>query len=61
MKGLADLRTECTTPGAQDIEASNNRVIALEWLYRTFGRTNHTYTGLWQEYLKLKEQQAKEV
>jgi len=61
MKGLADLRTTCTTPGATDIEASNNRIITLEWLYRTFGRTDHTYTGLYQEYLKLKEQQEKEV
>lgn len=61
MKGLADLRTTCNTPGATDIEAANNRVIAMEWLYRTFGRTDSTYTGLWQKYLELKEQQAKEV
>ena len=61
MKGLADLRTTCTTPGATDIEASSNRVITLEWLYRTFGRTNHTYTGLYQEYLKLKEQQENKL
>ena len=61
MKGLADLRTTCNTPGATDIQAANNRVIALEWLYRTFGQTNHTYTGLYQKYLQLKEQQEKEV
>ena len=61
MKGLADLRTECRTPGATDIEASNNRVITLEWLYRTFGRTDSTYSGLYQQYLELKEKQENKL
>ena len=37
---LSSLRTQCNLPGAQDIEASSNRIIALEWLYRLSGRTN---------------------
>ena len=37
-------------PGAEDIEASNNRMIALNWLYRLSGRTNGIFTGLWEEY-----------
>ena len=30
-------RTKCNLPGAEDIEASNNRMIALNWLYRLSG------------------------
>ena len=48
--GIASLRTQCNLPGAQDIEASANRIIALEWLYRLSGRTNGIYTGLWQDF-----------
>ena len=42
--------TKCNLPGAEDIEASNNRMIALNWLYRLSGRTNGIYTGLWAQY-----------
>lgn len=51
---VRQLRTEARTPGASDIEAMNNRVIALETLYRLAGRHQATpglkctYTGLWQ-------------
>ena len=48
--GIASLRTQCNLPGAEDIEASANRIIALEWLYRLSGRTNGSYTGLWQDF-----------
>ena len=50
-----NLRTTPTKPGAEDIEAMNNRVLALEWLYRLANRDNknhtlhHTYTNLWAE------------
>jgi hypothetical protein len=39
-------------PGAQDVEAMNNRVLALDWLHRLAGRDDSehpkhsTYTGL---------------
>ena len=52
LAGVNSLRTQCNLPGAQDIEASSNRIIALEWLYRLSGRTNGIYTGLWQEFQK---------
>ena len=52
LAGVSSLRTQCNLPGAQDIEASSNRIIALEWLYRLSGRTNGLYTGLWQEFQK---------
>ena len=51
---IRQLRTEPTKPGAEDIEAMNNRVLALEWLYRLQGRKDakpglrSTYTGLWE-------------
>ena len=50
LAGIESLRTKCNLPGAEDIEASENRVIALQWLYRLSGRTNGIYTGLWQQY-----------
>ena len=48
------LRTHSDAHGATDIEAMNNRVLALEWLYRLQGRKDakpglrSTYTGLWE-------------
>ena len=50
LAGIESLRTKCNLPGAEDIEASANRVIALQWLYRLSGRTNGLYTGLWEQY-----------
>ena len=50
LAGIQSLRTDCNLPGAEDIEASSNRVIALNWLYRLSGRTNGSYTGLWRQY-----------
>ena len=50
LAGIQSLRTQCNLPGAEDIEASNNRVIAMNWLYRLSGRTNGSLTGLWQQY-----------
>lgn len=50
LAGIESLRTKCNLPGAQDIEAANNRTLALNWLYRLSGRTNGIYTGLWQHY-----------
>ena len=50
LAGIESLRTNCNLPGAEDIEASNNRIIALNWLYRLSGRTNGIYTGLWQQF-----------
>jgi len=53
-QAVKNLRTTPTKPGAEDIEAMNNRVLALEWLYRLQGRKDAkkplrcTYTGLWQ-------------
>jgi hypothetical protein len=52
---IRQLRTEPTKPGAEDIEAMNNRVIALDALFHLAGRDNKdhtlhsTYTGLWAE------------
>jgi hypothetical protein len=59
LQGINSLRTQCNLPNAEDVEASNNRVLALNWLYRLSGREqpNHpehgTYTGLWQDFLNL--------
>jgi hypothetical protein len=50
LAGIESLRTKCNLPGAEDVEASNNRVIAMNWLYRLSGRTNGSMTGLWQQY-----------
>ena len=50
LAGIESLRTKCNLPGAEDIEASSNRIIALNWLYRLSGRTNGIYTGLWQQF-----------
>jgi hypothetical protein len=50
---IQQLRTQPTSPGATDIEAMNNRIIAIEWLYRLSGRTNGSYTGLHQAFQKL--------
>lgn len=53
-QAVKELRTTTTAYGATDITAMNNRVIALEWLYRLQGRKDakpglrSTYTGLWQ-------------
>ena len=52
-KQLSELRTKPNRPGAEDIEAMNNRVAALELLYHATHRddANSTarglYTGLW--------------
>jgi len=52
-KQLSALRTKPNRPGAEDIEAMNNRVAALELLYHATRRDdpNNTqrglYTGLW--------------
>ena len=52
-KQLSELRTKPNLPGAQDIEAMNNRGAALELLYHAAHRDDpnstlhHTYTGLW--------------
>ena len=50
LDGIESLRTNCNLPGAEDIEAANNRIVALNWLYRLSGRTNGIYTGLWQQF-----------
>ena len=50
LAGIQSLRTKCNLPGAEDIEASTNRIVALNWLYRLSGRSNGVYTGLWQQY-----------
>ena len=50
LAGIESLRTKCNLPGAEDIEASSNRMIAMNWLYRLSGRTNGIYTGLWQQF-----------
>ena len=50
LAGIQSLRTQCNLPGAEDVEACSNRIIAIEWLYRLSGRTNNVYTGLWQQY-----------
>jgi len=53
-QAVKNLRTTSAKPGAEDIEAMNNRVLAMEWLWRLQGRANAkpplrgTYTGLWQ-------------
>ena len=52
LAGLESLRTQCNLPGAEDIEASANRIIALNWLYRLSGRTNGIYTGLYEQFQK---------
>ena len=52
IQGIASLRTQCNLPGAEDVEASANRIIALNWLYRLSGRTNGIYTGLWDDFQK---------
>jgi hypothetical protein len=52
-KQLSKLRTTPNLPGAQDIEAMDNRVKALDLLYEVTRRhdpnstLHHTYTGLW--------------
>ena len=53
-QAVKHLRTHSDATGATDIEAMNNRVLALEWLYRLQGRKDakpglrSTYTGLWE-------------
>ena len=52
-KQISELRTDPSLPGAQDINAMNNRVIVLELLYQAARRDDpnntrhHCYTGLW--------------
>jgi len=52
------LRVKPELPGAQDIEAMNNRCNILDALYLIDGRDKpdhphyHTYTGLAQKYIK---------
>jgi hypothetical protein len=43
------VRTDTTSYGATDITAMNNRVIAMDMLYKFAGRDNpnHTYAGLY--------------
>ena len=50
LAGIESLRTKCNLPKAEDIEAQSNRIIAMNWLYRLSGRTDGTYTGLWQQF-----------
>jgi hypothetical protein len=56
ISGIDQLRTQANLPGAEDIEAAGNRVIALNWLARLDGRLDPshpmhgTYTGLWEEF-----------
>ena len=52
LAGVQSLRTKCNLPGAEDVEASSNRIIAIQWLYRLSGRTNGLYTGLWAAFQK---------
>ena len=59
LAGIESLRTQCNEPGAEDIQAANNRIIAMNWLYRLSGRTNGIMTGLWEQYqAKLKAAKA---
>ena len=52
-KQLSELRTKPNRYGAEDGEAMDNRVAALELLYEATRRNDpnntmhHTYTGLW--------------
>jgi hypothetical protein len=52
-KQLNELRTKLNRYGAEDVEAMNNRVKALDLLYEATRRDepnntmHHTYTGLW--------------
>jgi hypothetical protein len=53
---VRDLQTDTTAFGATDIRAMENRVIAMEMLYKFAGRDNPNskmnglYTGLWAPY-----------
>ena len=53
-KQLSELRTRPNRYGAEDLEAMNNRGVALELLYHAARRDDpnntmhHTYTGLWE-------------
>ena len=53
VRQLIALRTKPNRPGAEDIEAMNNRVAALELLYHATHRDDPSstarglYTGLW--------------
>jgi len=53
---VRDLQTDTTAFGATDIRAMENRVIAMEMLYKFAGRDNPDskmhglYTGLWAPY-----------
>ena len=52
---MMNLRTQPKKPGAEDIEAMNNRTILIEWLYRLSGRSDGTYTGLYAEFIRQAE------
>jgi hypothetical protein len=52
-KQISELRTKPNRPGAEDVEAMDNRVKALELLYHATHRDDPSstarglYTGLW--------------
>jgi hypothetical protein len=52
-KQLSELRTKPNRPGAEDVEAMANRVVALDLMYHAARRDDpantlhHRYTGLW--------------
>ena len=53
---VRSIKTETTAYGATDITAMENRVLALDMLYKLAGRDNpnspshNLYTGLWAPY-----------
>ena len=53
---VRSIKTETTSYGATDITAMENRVLALDMLYKLAGRDNPNspshgiYTGLWAPY-----------
>lgn len=53
-QAVKQLHTHSDAYGAEDLVAMNNRVLAMEWLYRLQGRKDakpglrSTYTGLWE-------------
>jgi hypothetical protein len=53
---MMNLRTQPRKPGAEDVEAMNNRIILLEWLYQLSGRSDGTYTGLHAEFMQQAEE-----
>ena len=59
ISSIYHMRTKANHPGAEDIEAMDNRIIVLDWLYRLDQREqkNHPhhglYVNLWQQFLEL--------